>query len=319
MGAGLPTEARPHAWPIPGFTRQETVNIYWGRDDLAVHNTTGWDLYLVWALSPSGVEVRVEPVTPAVPLPPLPALEGATVAMVYGHPGPGGWGSLGQTRTVEEALALARSYAERVDGWNGDKPVVVAVNPNSAMAGKPSRRDLYLYNLIAEARRRGTFVMLDVQTGEQAPLPLFTSLFDRYLAENVWFDWDLEHTASGRVSARQINQVASEYFARRQARGYGSPGVFGFYVFKDGQVKDPANVQREYEHGFVVPIFDGYGGYNPDPARDKRAKTARVLALFGEGPFGIMEFETRWGTRYDKISAREYFEAFPDALIMASQ
>lgn len=67
------------------------------------------------------------------------------------------------------------------------------------------------------------------------------------------------------------------------------------------------------------PIFDGHGGRSSDPATDKIAKTARVLSLFGEGPFGIMEFETRWGTRYDQISAREYFAAYPDALILASQ
>jgi hypothetical protein len=33
----------------------------------------------------------------------------------------------------------------------------------------------------------------------------------------------------------------------------------------------------------------------------------------------VMEFETRWGTRYDKISARSYFDAFPQARIFASQ
>ena len=317
--AGLPTEARPHAGPIPGFPLEETVNIWWGRDDLVVRNTTHQDLYFIWEVTTDEVAVAVAPVTAHNPLPPLPDLHSATVTMVYGRPGPGGWGSLGQTNTADHALYLARTYAQRVDAWNGGRTVVTAVNPNIALRGKLTGRELYLYYLIAEARRQGYYVMLDVHTGEQAPLPLFEIIMDRFLQDNVWIDWDIEHTAGGKVDAEQINQVAAAYFAHRKARGYQSPGVFGFYVFKESQVTNPVNVRRQYDSGVVVPIFDGFGGHEPDPARDKIVKTARVLSLFGDGPFGIMEFETRWGTRYDRISAQSYFGFFPDALIMASQ
>lgn len=317
--AGLPTEARPHAWPIPGFPLEQTVNIYWGRDDLLVHNTTGQDLYFVWTVSPDSLEVSLTTVSDDNPLPPLPDLDNMTIAMIYGRPNPGGWGSLGQTTTADQALHLARAYAERVDEWNGDKQVVVTVNPNAAMAGQVTTRETYLYYLIAEARRQGYYVMLDVQTGGQNPLTLFNSLMDKFLYENVWFDWDLEHTAGGTVRAGQINQVAEAYFERRQSKGYSSPGVFGFYVFKTDQVANPEKLRRSYDGGLVVPIFDGFGGHGADPAQGKIAKTNRVLSLFGEGPYGIMEFETRWGDRYDQISAREYFDAFPEALILASQ
>ncbi len=317
--AGLPVTSRPHARPIPGFSLEETVNILWGRDDLVVRNPTDRDLYFLWRVTSEAVEVSVVPVTPALPLPPLPDWRGATVAMVYGRPGPGGWGSLGQTVIADHALYLARTFAGRVDGWNGEKPVVVAVNPNVAMAGRVMERELYLDYLIAEARRQGYYVMLDVQTGEEDPLSLFEGLMDRFLQENVWFDWDLEHTAGGVVDAEAINRVAAAYFARREARGYTTPGIFAFYVFKEDQVTNPAALRRRYPGGAVIPIFDGYGGRDPNPARDKIAKTARVLALFGEGPFGIMEFETRWGTRYDRIPARDYFAAYPDAQIVVSQ
>jgi hypothetical protein len=57
--AGLPAEAKPHLWPIPGFQLSETVNIWWGRDDLLVHNTTSQDLSLAWELTPQGVGVSV--------------------------------------------------------------------------------------------------------------------------------------------------------------------------------------------------------------------------------------------------------------------
>jgi hypothetical protein len=294
-----------------------SVNIFWGRDDLLVHNTSGQDMVFVWALTPEAVEVSVAPFGGLTPSSALPDWQGKTVAMVYGRPG--GWGSLGETDNVDQALYLARTYAERVDGWNGAAPVVVAVNPNVLMAGQETGRDPYLYHLIGEARRQGYYVMLDVQTGDRTPLALFNSLMDRFLQENVWFDWDLEHTAGGIVTAEQINQVAETYFARRKAQGFVIPGIFGLYTFKEGQVSNPASVRRQYDGGVVLPIFDGFGGRSQNPAGDKIAKTAWITSLFGDGPYGIMEFETRWGDRYDRISAQEYFQAFPDALIMASQ
>jgi hypothetical protein len=58
--AGLPAEAKPHLWPIPGFQLSETVNIWWGRDDLHIHNPTGQNLALDWDLTPDGVTVSVE-------------------------------------------------------------------------------------------------------------------------------------------------------------------------------------------------------------------------------------------------------------------
>lgn len=317
--AGLPVSSKRHRTPIPGYSLDESVNILWGRDDLIVHNNTEQHLYFVWAITPGKITVAVAPVSDELPLPPLPDWRQATVAMVYGRPGPGGWGSLGETAYVDHALFVTRSFGGRVDQWNGDKPVAVAVNPNVVMAGKVSDKDFYLYHLISEARRQGYYVMLDVQPGGADALTLFENLMEKFLQENVWFDWDVEHTSGGRVTAEQLNQVTAAYAARREAKGLEIPGIFGYYVFKNNQVVDPANVQRDVGGHAVVPIFDGYGGTSSNPAADKIAKTGRILSLFGEGPIGIMEFETRWGTKYDKISARTYFDAYPDTLIFASQ
>jgi hypothetical protein len=57
--AGLPNQAIPHEWPIPGFPLDETVTIWWGRDDLLVHNPTGQDLSLNWDLSPQGIKISI--------------------------------------------------------------------------------------------------------------------------------------------------------------------------------------------------------------------------------------------------------------------
>jgi hypothetical protein len=317
--AALPTAFQQHATPIPGFSAAESVNILWGRDDLVVHNTSQQELFFVWHVTPNEVRVDVVPVGDAFPLAELPDWRQATVALTYGRPGPGGWGTLGQGTIVDLALYLARSFATSVDEWNGDKATAVAVNPNVVMVGEIADRDLFYYQLIAEARRQGYYVMLDIQPGSQDPLALLNTLMDKFLQENVWFDWDIEHTVGGQANADHLNRVAQAYFARRQAEGYQTPGIFGFYVFKDNQVLDPQQVQRTYDNGVVVPIFDGFGGGGAYPGAEKIAKTTRVLAPFGNEDVGVMEFETRWGTRYDKISAHDYFNAFPNALIFASQ
>jgi hypothetical protein len=57
--AGLPNQAFPHQWPIPGFPMGETVTIWWGQYDLLVHNTTGRDLSLDWELSPQGINIFI--------------------------------------------------------------------------------------------------------------------------------------------------------------------------------------------------------------------------------------------------------------------
>jgi hypothetical protein len=61
INAGLLTGAKPHRYPIPGFPLNQTVNIWWGRDDLTITNTTAQDLDLAWTLSPGGIEISVIP------------------------------------------------------------------------------------------------------------------------------------------------------------------------------------------------------------------------------------------------------------------
>ena len=60
--AGLPTAAKPHRYPIPGFPLSQTVNIWWGRDDLTITNTSAQDLDLAWTLEPGGIEISVIPI-----------------------------------------------------------------------------------------------------------------------------------------------------------------------------------------------------------------------------------------------------------------
>ena len=61
LKAGLPAQSIPHRYPVPGFTYNETVTIWWGTYDLKIENPTGQALSLAWKLTPQGVDVSIVP------------------------------------------------------------------------------------------------------------------------------------------------------------------------------------------------------------------------------------------------------------------
>ena len=59
MKAGLPTHAKPHRYAIPGFALADSVNIWWGRDDLTIQNPGSHSLTIAWNLTPAAVTVSI--------------------------------------------------------------------------------------------------------------------------------------------------------------------------------------------------------------------------------------------------------------------
>jgi len=57
--AGLPNKAKPHRYAIPGFALADSVNIWWGRDDLTVQNPGAQALTIAWELTPQAVTVKI--------------------------------------------------------------------------------------------------------------------------------------------------------------------------------------------------------------------------------------------------------------------
>jgi hypothetical protein len=57
--AGLPNQAKPHRYPVPGFPLAQTVNIWWGRDDLTIRNPISHDLTIAWKLTPESVSISI--------------------------------------------------------------------------------------------------------------------------------------------------------------------------------------------------------------------------------------------------------------------
>lgn len=236
----------------------------------------------------------------------LPNIEGKTLALVYGKPKSIKWGSLGKTNTPAEAIEMTLWFASQVDQWNGAKGTVSVVNPNIA----PEMYDsAYVDDLISQARGQGVYVMLDVQTAMADHAAVFDKLFDRYLAENVWFDFDIE--MAGKIDSALINKIAESFFRKRAEKGFTQSGVFAVYVWELDAMTNIQNLQRDYKNGVVIPIFDGRGPEGP-----KVSQTERFKVLYGH-PYGIMEFDSNWGARYGEMPANSYFGRFPDALIFA--
>lgn len=252
---------------------------------------------------------------------PLPKdFKDSTIAAVYGRPN--GWGTLSAAGSnPDKAIQLTENFANQVDGWNGLDSVITVVNPVllSGSTGCGSLNPLsqsFVQNLVQKAKNKGYYVMFDVQTAGCDPVAKMKEVIDNYLlAENVFFDLDIEwiNYGNGTISSYAINEIAEYYFQKREEKGYTSPGVFGFYIFQLYRVTNPNGLKNTYDNGIVVPIFDGYGDCSA-----KQSKTNAMINLFGK-PYGGMEFETKWGSKYDKCSAFEYFNLFPDIQIYSSQ
>lgn len=243
--------------------------------------------------------------------------EGTTFAAVYGRPN--GWGTLSQAGSnPDRAIQLTEAFANRVDVWNGANPTYVVVNPVLAAGSSGCNLSVlsnsFVQSLVTKAKAKGYYVMFDVQTAGCDPKTKMKQIIDNYLLDdNVFFDLDIEWIKSGSISANTINEIAAYYFDKRKAKGYTTPGIFAFYIFRFWQVVNPGALRHTYDNGSVVPIFDGYGSCSA-----KRNSTNRMINLFGK-PYGGMEFQTKWGTRYDTCTAQQYFNEFSDMRIYASQ
>jgi len=239
-------------------------------------------------------------------LPELPAKNGSsfpiptdnvTFAGVYGRPG--GWGTLSKASSPEQAIQMAKDLATSVDQWNGAKTAVPLVNPCVEMQGGSWMDDQYVRSLVQQAGQEGTVVMLDVQDISAAKQAI-----DKYLADNVWLDIDVEWAGCGDCD---INEIAEYYFAAREAKGFNSMGLIGFYLFRQESAINSANVKREYSGGLVIPVFDGHGGKDL-----KVQKTRDILGAYSP-PWGIMSFYYRFqGGQYGDpgLGEQDYFGAF---------
>lgn len=242
------------------------------------------------------------------------SLSDTTLAVVYGCPGGAPWGTLSCTSKTpdgaRQTIPIAVEYAKRVDSWNGAKGVIPVVNPVTTTNGKQYLSDDYIKMMIEAASQSGVLVMFDIHGGSYEHL---MSMVEKLtlLGENVTFDYDLEFNKN--ITPDQIQTAAKRYFAIRKEAGYSTPGVFAAYIFLDTQMQRFKAMERTYDGGWIIPIYDGYGG-------GKLNAVGHFWQIFGS-PAGAMEFETKWhGTKYaDNLDPAQILAKYPDLTIMASQ
>lgn len=251
-----------------------------------------------------------------------PGLSGPIVfAAVYGRPS--GWGSLARATTPEKAIEMTKAYAARVATMRGGMNTVGLVNPNIVMntggavsCSTYTLSQSYIAKLIQLAKSNRMYVMLDVQTGSCNPLTAMKNAIDKFLIEdNVFFDIDVEwirYGGSTTISSDTLSEITRYYTDNRTQKGFTNKGYVGFYIFNMKHVTNPSGLKGDMRDN-ILPLFDGFG-----PCSEKRVTTRRMVSLFGK-PYGGMEFETKWGTKYDKCSAANYFAAFPDFTVFSSQ
>ncbi|MFC1653943.1 hypothetical protein ACFL1M_03815, partial [Patescibacteria group bacterium] len=235
-----------------------------------------------------------------------------TYAGIYGHLGPGGWGTLSEYTTGEQAAQAAIAYANQIDSINGSRQTIALVNIVAR-----NEQASTIEEVINACSPMRCIVMIDISPQEDVE----SVINDWGYYENVWIDIDLEHAGSP-TSASQFNEWASQYFTLRIKNGLITPGVFAFYDFRsDPWLTPPAQVQWTYPNGYVIPIYDGHCRGEPCKAAKWNATTG-TLQNYSQAPAtGIMEFSTRWGcgSVYGDcgFTLKEYYDAYTPLIFMS--
>ena len=224
---------------------------------------------------------------------------------------PVGSGSPAPSCTAEGALEITKRWGSWVKEHNGGKPVVGVLMPTV----RESNTAL-IEGIIAETGRRNSqgehwYVMLDLQGASE-----FGPALERWVTSqtpHVGFVLDIEWFGYP-VAVSSINQMAEQYFARRESLGLKGLGILGVWYFNPATLitdqpvtRDwelDSDLQSSYSTGIVVPIMDAYGS-----ASAKLATYNSMMQKFQARWGGMMSFVWRWGHRYDSCYPGDIFRS----------
>ena len=237
-----------------------------------------------------------------------------TYTGLYGHLGPGGWGSLSEYSTPEQAVEAVQKYASEVDAWNGSRLTVPVVN-----LVERNEDEATIEAVIKACLPVRCIVMLDISPQEDV-----LAIIEKWTWwNNVWFDVDLEHRQGRDITDLELNLWSAKYFTLRLSRGLYLPGVFAFYDFRSNPKIWPNKaVIWRYPNGIVVPIFDGHCQGEQSCKEVKYNATRLFLKNYEKAQeFGLMEFVTRWGcgSQYGDcgFTPQEYWQEFKPLIYLA--
>lgn len=229
---------------------------------------------------------------------------------LYGRLGRFGWASLRKANTPIEAVDLVDAYIDsnyqKIPGLDRDDVVgMMSVNVvHGSTFGCPTNYlDVdFAQELVNLAESRGMVVMFDIQPVRCSEDQLKAIMDKYYLGDNVTFDIDLEW-ARPNIKLDTVNNLVDYYYNDLA----GTVPFFGVYYFSvterylDGDFSD-ADPR-------IFPLMDGFGSCGA-----KSAVTDQMLNRFGRNTqasdqlnFGIMEFVTAHGNRFDKCSIQDTY------------
>lgn len=246
-------------------------------------------------------------------------LSGKVVYLVYGRPG-GGWGSLGESTTAEQAWNLAdqrRTTVSQGIGKAEDQFAYTVINPVYYFDNRFQRpvKDVYVAKALELAPQKKGLVAFDFSDIGNAK-GVILGFEGKFSAEQLVYlsvSLDVEHFSSGSLEASKINEF-SKWFAEKHQRwsevaNVRVPGFVFIYTYGKGTILKMEKLQQYYlpEKTLVVPIFDGYGS-------DGQKLTSMVpyintLSNTEDNPalLGVMEFESKWGSKYDTVPSASTF------------
>ena len=255
---------------------------------------------------------------------------GKVVYLVYGRPSKRGeqtWGTLGASQTAEQSWKVLQDTAAGVGRSIGHAPSSFALNVLNPVYRSQNGviSDVYVEKALELAPQNRGVVALNFNSiaDAEATIQRLEAALPKALLAYLSVGLDVEHFPGGRIDAASVNAF-SGWFAAKHREWAGEsavPALVVVYTFRDpdsggqGSIANLGQLVQYYpaERTLVVPVFDGYG-----TRQDKAPRVGtllRTLSNTAEYPalVGVMEFQTRWGTKYDQATISETFSTLAGA------
>jgi hypothetical protein len=265
-------------------------------------------------------------------------VRGKVVYVAYGRPSKRGeqtWGTLGASQTAEQSWQVLRTTAGTVGREIGQDSASFALNVLNPVYRSQNGviADVYIRKALELAPENRGLVALNFDSiaDAEATVRRLEATLPKALLTYLAVGLDVEHFPGGQIDAASVNAF-SHWFAVKHRQWAGEatvPGLVLVYTFRDpnsgdqGSIRNLGQLVQYYpsERALVVPLFDGYG--TRQEKAEKVAQLVRTLPNTQEMPalVGVMEFRSRWGTKYDRATIGESFGILSGApvCVFASQ
>jgi hypothetical protein len=257
-------------------------------------------------------------------------LRGKVVYIVYGRPSKQGettWGTLGGSRTAEESWQLVRASARAIGKEIGKDESDFALHVLNPVYRSQNGviEDIYIQRALELAPANHGLVAINFNSIGDAreTIQRLESVFPKALLSYLAVGLDVEHFPGGQTDAASLNDF-SLWFGQKHVEWTESgaiPGLVLVYTFRgavdggQGKIENLGQLVQYHlpQRTLVVPVFDGYG--SSEAKLGLMGGLVRALVNQEQHPalVGVMEFTSRWGTKYDQATIEQTFATLQGA------